>query len=259
LRQQQPGHSRRAPSASLLLPFVLAACGETSTLDLIAVRDDGRPDPGLSITVLPVDPNALYDSLARTAATPRPEFPDLEAAMAGFRAHTPTVRPGAGGWEATRDSVEALADSLQQTDRTTPSYRVAYGRLRALYERLGQRAAERDRAVRGAYRADRELADRAASAADELRRWEGAAYVAYPDVLAAAIAASGRGAVRVTPDSTGLARITLPPGRWWLRARRRVPDNPFHERLWNLVVTTNRLVPVRVRITAGNAGLQWRH
>ncbi|HXV85952.1 MAG TPA: hypothetical protein VD793_04600, partial [Gemmatimonadales bacterium] len=102
--------------------------------------------------------------------TPRPEFPELEAAMAAYRRGAEPVGSvaGSGAWEATRDSVEHLADSLRRSDRTTPAYRAAYGRLRALYDRLGLRAAERDRTSRDHRRQDRLLADRAAAAADEL-------------------------------------------------------------------------------------------
>lgn len=252
---------RRAYVRLLFASFsvALAACAEAATLDIVVLRDDGRPDVELDVTILPIDPQALYDSLARAAPTPRPEFPELEATMAGFRAQAPRPRPGSGGWEATRDSVEALADSLRHADRTTPAYRAAYGRLRSLYDRLGRRAAERDRADRSAFREDRELADRASRAADELRRWERIAYARYDELLAASLARSGRRALRVAADSAGLVRATLPPGRWWLRARRRVRDNPFQERRWNVPVTANRLVPVRVRITAANAQFRWRH
>jgi hypothetical protein len=44
-----------------------------------------------------------------------------------------------------------------------------------------------------------------------------------------------------------------------LRANRGLRDNPFLERVWNVPVTTNPLVPVRVRLTAENARLEWRH
>jgi len=240
---------------------LLGACRELGTLEVVVLRHDGRPDVALDVTVLPFNPEALYDSLARAAPTPRPRFPELEDAMAAYRVGPQGHRPGAGSgaWEATRDSVEALADSLRRSDRTAPSYRSAYGRLRSLYDRLGQRAAERDRADRGLRREDRALADRATVAADQLRRWERVAFASYGELMAAAVTRSGRDPLRLTTDSAGRARTTLRPGRWWIRARQRIRDNPFQEQFWNVPVTTNRLVPVRVRVTADNAELRWRH
>jgi hypothetical protein len=219
------------------------------------VRDDGGPEAGIELTVLPVDPERLFDSLTRAARTPPPNNAELEDAM---RRYQPSDRAGSrdGGWEATRDSVEALADSLRGVDRRSAGYRAVYGRLRALYDRLGQRAAARDRAMRGD---TRELADRAAQAAEALRRWERTAFAAYDSLIADRIERTGREALRARSDSAGWVHLELPAGRWWLRARRRARDNPFLERLWNVPVTTNRLVPVHVRLTPDNARVQWRH
>lgn len=232
-----------------------AGCAEQSALHLQIVRDDGRPDAGFEVVIVPVDPQALFDSLTAAARTPPPRFPELEEAMQGFRRREqPAV--GNSGWQATRDSVEALADSLRGADRRTPEYRNAYGRLRGLYDRLGQRTAARDRATRSEYR---ELADQAALASEAMRRWERSAYGGYDSLLARRIARTGQQGMRAVSDSTGSIRVDLAPGRWWLRARRRLRDNPFLERVWNVPVTTNRLVPVRVRLTVDNAQLEWRH
>ena len=243
----------------MVAALAVAACGETSVLTIDARLDEARPAIGLEITLLPVDPEALYDSLAAAAPTARPDFAALEQLITRYRIPTRRTSTTDGGWGAARDSVETLADSLRGADRTTPGYRAAYGRLRLLYDRLGQRSAARDRAERETLREDRSLADRAARAADELRRWERVAFAGYRDRLAAAVAATGREAARVATDSAGQVSITLSPGRWWLRAHQRVRDNPFQERLWNVVVTTNRLVPVRVRLTPENGTLRWRH
>lgn len=246
---------RAAVPACLVLALATAACSEHSSLYIRVMRDDGRPDAGLDVTILPVDPEALYDSLTAAARTPPPHIPALDEAMRRFQ---PREAQGAfdGGWEATRDSVEALADSLRGSDRRTPEYRTAYTRLRRLYDRLGQRAAARDRATRGE---NRDLADRAARAAEELRRWERSAFAGYDTLLARRIARSGRQGVRASTDPTGVIHVDLAPGRWWLRARRRVRDNPFLERLWNVPVTTNGLVPVHVRLVPENGLVQWRH
>lgn len=224
------------------------------------MADPGAPYAGLEITVLPVDADALLDSLAASAPTPPPTFPELEAAMNAYRLRDrPTFSGLDAAWRATRDSVSALADSLRGKNRASPAYREAYNRLRALHDRLGQRQAERDRAMRSLIREDRDLAQRAARAADELRRWESIALDRYPDLLADRVTRSGREPHHVTTDSAGLAHVEVPPGRWWVHARLPHPQNPFQELYWSVPVTTNGLVPTGVVLREVNAEARWRH
>jgi hypothetical protein len=158
-----------------------------------------------------------------------------------------------------RDSLEELSGQLRAMDRASLEYRETYGRLRALYDRLGQRAAERDRAMRAGLGPERDLARRAEQAADSLRRWEEVAYADFPARLEIAVRHSGRDVRQAPTDSTGVARFTLPPGRWWIQARVRDPENPFAERYWNLPLTLTRLVPLAVPLAEGSALRQWRH
>ncbi len=247
--------------------FVLAAaafgCAGDADLIVRLVRQPGIPVAGLEITVFPVDPEALLDSLAAAARRPRPDFSALEREMANFRGEESRDTTGAihalRAWDATRDSVEALADTLRALDRASLAYREAYGRLRGLYDRLGQRGAERDRAVRGGSRGERDLALRAGRAADSLRRWEQVAYADFADRLERAVRQSGRDVRQVATDSAGVAEIALPRGRWWVQARVRDPKNPFLERSWSVPVTLTRLVAVAVPLLERTAITRWRH
>lgn len=239
---------------------LLCACTAERQLAIRAFGEAAAPLADLEVTILPVDPDALLDSLAGAAREPRPAFPDLEAAMASYRLHD---RPSSGGmdaaWRATRDSVSRLADSLRGKNRAAPAYREAYDRLRSLHDRLAQRQAERDRALRTLIRDDRQLAQRAARAADSVRRWERTAFAAYPALLSAAVERSGRDPHHIATDTAGLARVEVPPGRWWIHARMPHPQNPFQELYWNLPVTTNGLVPTGVLLSQTNASTLWRH
>ena len=232
----------------------------------LVVRLDQRPgasSAGLEITVFPVDPDAVLDSMAAASRRPRPDFSAIEREMAGFRAAAAPDTTGALGairaWDITRDSVEALAGTLRALDRASLAYRQAYGRLRGLYERLGQRGAERDRALRGGLSGERDLAARAARAADSLRLWEEVAFAAFPERLERAVQRSGRDVHQVSTDSTGAARIALAPGRWWIQARTRDPRNPFLERYWNVPVTLSGLASVAVPLLERTAVTRWRH
>lgn len=255
--------ARRAACATLLLGLAGGACRPEPALLVRVLGPGGRPVPGIEVIAFPLDPDLLLDSLSAEAPTPRPTFPALEAEMrafsspAGDRAHAPGTTGHA--WLATRDSVEALADSIRALDRASLAYREAYQRLRELYQRLGQRMAEADRAGQDGLRAARDLAQRAAQAADALRQWEQIAYATLPDRLARALKRSGRDIRRGITDSTGTVGLHLEPGRWWVQARTRVPDNPFWERRWNVPVTINRLVPVHLPLAERTAVLRWRH
>lgn len=239
----------------------LLGCAATERpLAIRASAEGGAPLAGLEITILPVDPEALLDSLTATAREPRPAFPELEAAMEAYRlGDRPTVGGLDGAWRATRDSLSRLADSLRGSNRASPAYRAAYDRLRSLNDRLAQRQAERDRAMRSLIRDDRDLAQRAARAADSLRRWERVAFAEYPAQLADAVVRSGRDPRHVATDTAGTARIALLPGRWWVHARMPHPQNPFQELYWNVPVTANGLVPTGVVLSRANAAALWRH
>jgi hypothetical protein len=253
----------RAGIAGALL-VAQAACADQAALVVRLDRLSGVPAAGGEITVLPVSPDALLDSLASASLVPRPTFPDLEAAMRSFRQRdgvpdSAGAQSATAAWQAVRDSLEALGATLRSMDRASLAYREAYERLRGLYDRLGQRAAARDRALQGGLAPERELARRAERAADSLRRWEQAAYADFPARLADAVRRSGRDVQQRTTDSTGAVRFAVPPGRWWIQARMRDPDNPFLERYWAVPVTVTRLVPVAVPLGAATGQVRWRH
>lgn len=247
-----------------LLPLSLGAatwgCPATNDLTIRARDENGRPLAGLAVTVLPVDADRILHSLEATASTPRPRFPELEAAMAGYRRRErPAFAERDRAWLATRDSLQQLADSLRRINRASPAYREGYNRLRALYSRLGKLTLERDQAARSLVQSDRDLAQRAARAADSLRRWERTAFAAFPDLLTRAVAASGREPHQLVLDSSGQVTVTVGPGRWWLYARLPDAENPFQEFYWNVTVTTNRWVPTVALISSQNAQRRWRH
>jgi hypothetical protein len=247
----------------VLLAAAQAACSNQAELEVRLLDQPGVPPAGLEITALPVNPDALLDSLGAAAPAPRPAFPELERAMAGFRTGAgQTDSAGAlhatAAWQAVRDSLETLAAHLRTLDRASLAYREAYQRLRALYERLGQRAAERDRAMQTGLGPERELAQRAERAADSLRQWEQVAYADFPARLEASVRQTGRDLRQVPTDTTGVARFTLPSGRWWIQARVRDPENPFLERYWNVAVTLTGL-PMAVPLGARWALVRWRH
>lgn len=249
---------------SAVLPLglsLLSACGSSTPVQVRAAFQPGVPLRGLEIAALPFDVDALLDTLARAASTPRPSFPDIEEQIREYR---PRPRDGrsvesdvTAAWLATRDSVARLSQSLSRMDRRAPAYRLAYDRFRELYGRYTARQAAREAGARRVFATDHALAARASRAADSLRAWERVAYRAFPE-LAAALAAS-RPVRRARTDSAGTTRFDLPAGRWWIEARLPDPDNPFRELHWNAPISVTAGLPFAVPLLRANARDRWRH
>jgi len=163
-------------------------------------------------------------------------------------------------WQAIRDSVQHLADSLSKAGAdSSPQYASAYDRLREQYQRLAQSSVDRDAAIRDQVGDDRQLAARAAAAADSLRAWEASALVQYPALADSAMARDGRSIhVSITNDE-GIAEFRLAPGRWWIVATWVDPENPFREFHWNVGVVVRRFGGRLVPLHEGNGVGMWRY
>lgn len=237
----------------------LSACTDRPTTVGVRVTLDGAPVPGLEVVAWPFDPGRLLDSLAAAHPEPRPDFAELEGELLAFRPPAPPPEDTAEiGWLATRDSVASLADSLNAVDRRSPGYAEAYRRFRQLYMRLVQRSASREAARRADLDPVRDIARRAARAADSLRGWERAAYAGFDSTVARVAAETGRDALVTTTASDGWLELELTPGPWWLEARLPHPDNPFAEYAWRVGIVTAGL-PFRISLSEATASLEWRH
>lgn len=253
--------SRNAYLTALAAATVLVACsGQETHLELHAFLSEEEPLAPMEITALPFDPDRLLDSLAGASSHPLPEFPELALEMADYQRPGEAALNNIGSeWHATHDSVTQLADSLNHVSHRSPGYTAAYERLRQLYQRLAQRAVERDAALREQVGEDRELATRAAAAADSLRVWQNAAYADFADLADSALARSGRDRIELVTDGDGNAELVLEPGAWWLIAKWPHQENPFMEYYWNVPLVVNALGPRVVPLYPGNLVTRWRH
>lgn len=246
-------------AASLAFAGAPCACTNAPVPVRVQVTVDGVPVPGLDVTAYPFDPTGLLDSLATAYGEPPPDVSALEEELRAFSPPEPAPDDAAGVvWAATRDSVAALADSLNAVDRRAPGYGDAYGRFRRLYGRLVERTAARDRAGRQATEPLRDLALRAGRAADSLRAWELAAYAGFDSAAAGEIRATGRQPIAGVTDPQGWLELALVPGRWTLTTELPHPENPFLELRWVVPVTVS-VFPFRVPMTERMAQEPWRH
>ncbi len=253
--------SNRGCSLLVAVSALLLGCQGTETeVRVVAVTSRGQPLSSLEVTALPFDPDRLRDSLAAASDTRAPSFPGLESELRAYQRPEEREFSGVGAtWRATWDSVQSLADSLRSRSPTGPGYRASYGRLRELYRRLAQRAAERDSRYREQFGDDRQLAFRAAAAADSLRAWERGAYADFAGLADSEVDRAGRRWQAGVTNQDGILGLELEEGAWWFIAR--IPDvaNPFLEHYWNVPVVVRAIGPPVVPLYEGNAVTRWRH
>jgi len=244
-----------------MLPGFQGCSQAAFRVDVTARFPDDLALTQLEITALPFDRDALRDSLARASESPRPRFPDLEEALASYaKPDLSRLAEAFLPWQAIRDSVQHLADSLSIAGAdTSAQYARAYARLRAQYQRLAQSSVDRDAAIREHVGDDRQLALRVAAAADALRAWEASAFSQYPVLADSAMARVGRNPHVATTDDEGNAEFMLAPGRWWIVATRVDPENPFREYHWSVGVVVRRFGGRLVPLHAGNGVGRWRY
>ncbi len=239
-------------AGSFIFAIQSACAGSQGTVELRA-DFEAASLRNHEIVALPYDPERILDSLERASSEPRPQFPELEAELMGFRRSNPdSITEFRADWIDTREEVARLADSLNEIGRAAPGYAAAYARFRAAYTILARTEAGLEREMRNELAEDRELARRAAAAADSVRRWERKAYRDFGHLTDAF------DEVLVRTDSTGKARVELSPGRWWIVARAADRENPFLEYSWNIPIVVSAVVPVVVPVSSRNVTLRWR-
>jgi len=247
-------------TVSVLVVGAIGCFDGEAHLEVYALQHEEEPLVGVEIMALPFNPDQILDSLARTSSAAKPVFPELEGEMAAYvRPEEAVVRGIGAGWLDAMDEVKHLADSLNRVSPSSPGYAAAYDRLRMQYRQLAQHAVERDREFREHMGDDRDLASRASSAADSLRRWENEVFVGFPVLADSALARSGRPMHTGMTDEAGKVEFTLSSGRWWLIARWNDPDNPFTEQYWNVALRMSVLGPRKVQLHSNNSTSRWRH
>ena len=90
-----------------------------------------------------------------------------------------------------------------------------------------------------------------------LRRqeWEDEAFASVDSIFAALIKQAKREPVEDTTDATGLARVYVKPGQWWVHARYELP---YTELYWNVPVEVKRGEPIQVKLNRETAEIRRR-
>jgi hypothetical protein len=246
------------PLAGLLL-LVTAACGpgelivtaeidrhntETGELEI-------RPLGDLEVQFLPFDRDAIFDSLAQAAPTPEPELStELEEMRTEYIEVQAAARDAEIEWLTARERLQEISQEIAQ-------YSEGESRYRELFNEFED---QEDRVIAAENRMDdyfAELEELQATVLDQLQQaralqenWEDEAFADYPDIVDARLSEARRDIAVDTTDATGMLRVRLDPGEWWVYTRHRLPTEELY---WNVRVEVERGEPTEILLNRENA------
>jgi hypothetical protein len=188
------------------------------------------PAAGVGIIALPYDRDSILTSLEARARTPRPQTATLDTLFAHFRGPFTHYTDLSYRASQLRDSLDRLRRGRDSgSSSVSPEQKRLADSVRSLDRQVDRARSELDRARV-------EFVSRSEAPRTAIRRWEDSTYRGYDSIVENLARSQGRDAVTDTTGSTGWARLTLPPGRWWIYARAWDTSDPNAEWYWNVPV-----------------------
>jgi hypothetical protein len=246
-------------TAAVAASVVLSACRGSEVVVVAQFEDEAGATitmRDLPIRLLPYDRDQVFDELEAAYPVPQPEIPQELVQLEGeISSAQQQWQQAEDRWSAVRDSLQRLSTALQGMNRASGQYNVAYRQFIELenqeqgLNRQRQQAFERFTGLQQQYTAQ----------ADEIRvareNWADEAYARVDSVIALRLADARREEVWDTADAQGVARVSVPAGRWWVHARWELP---YSELYWNVPVEVPRGEQVQVQLTRENAQVRPR-
>jgi len=238
---------------------VSAGCGGDIMVQAQLEGTDGAEPltlANLPVRVLPYDRDALFDSLAAAYPVPEPTVPDsvLQLREEMLAAQAEWQRNEAR-WNEVRDSMRLVRDRMEGLSRASGEYRLLYRE----FERLEAEERSTNRVREAAFQRMSSLQSRLAAQLEEFRlkkqAWEDEAFAPLDTIIPALLKSLGREEVADTTDASGVVRIKVPKGRWWVHARYTLPNEELY---WNLPVEVTGGDPLVVQLTRQNAQIRPR-
>lgn len=239
---------------------MLAACGsgeiivqaETTNVE----TGEAIALPGLVVQLLPFDRDQVFDSLAQAYQEPEPPIPDtiikLQDAVAQAQQEWRAIE---ARWMTARDSLKRIADRMQGLSPAQAEYRILFADFTSLEPQVERLQRENERAFARFDQLQKELVVMAQQVRLRRQEWEDEAFASVDSIFAVLIKQSKREPVEDTTDATGLARVYVKPGRWWVHARYELP---YTELYWNIPVEVKRGEPVQVKLSRETAEIRRR-
>ena len=234
---------------------LLGACGggeviiqaETATREggeVIALQD-------LEIQLLPYDRDAIFDSLTQAFPEPEPPIPDtllrLQEAVAQAQGEWQAAETR---WAAVRDSLQRISKQMEGLSRDQAEYLVLFREFNDLEPQEQQLQRRMDSAFKNFDELQKELLAQSQAVKIARDEWADEAFASVDEVFLAKLKETGREIVVDTTGATGVARVSVKPGKWWVHARY---DLPYTELYWNIPIDVQRGDPVQVQLTQETA------
>lgn len=235
----------------------LTACGSADVVIQTQTEGEGgeaTPIPQLEVRALPYDRDAIFDSLEAAYAEPEPAIPDSLADLQNRVAQAQQAWSEAETqWNTARDSLRTLSDAMEGMARNSPPYRVAF----MDFSEQEDRAAEAERRSQDAFAAFDSLQQSYNAQVEQVaarrQQWADEAYADIGDVIAARLEELGLEEVADTTDASGIARLSLKPGQWWIHTRY---DLLFDQMYWNVPIDAQRGDPINVTLDRSTAEIR---
>lgn len=240
----------------VLAALSFAACGPaeivvTAELQPEAEGMEATPVGDLEVWVLPYDRDIIFDSLTQAAESPEPPIPeDLRLAQEQVAEAQQEWRDLEQRWNTLRDTLQTINDQLSQYSRGEARY-VALFRE---FQDLDAQYTDVEDSMEAAFARFDSLSKATLGRAQEVRiqrqNWAGEAFADVGEVINARLETLGLEEYADTTDASGVVRVDVEPGQYWVHARF---EGPYSELYWNVPVTAARGEPVQVQLSRENA------
>lgn len=239
--------------------LILAACGpgevvvtaEIETTDSETGESVMQPLSDLELQVIPFDRDVVFDSLTQAAPNPEPQLSsELQEMRDEYIQVQADSREAEIEWLTRRERLQEINEEIAQYSEGESRYRELFNE----FEDVEDQVIEAENRMNDLFG---ELEELQRTVLDELNQariaqetWEDEAFVDYGDVVEAKLSESGRDISYDTTDATGMARVQVQPGTWWIHTRHTLPTEELY---WNVQVEVVRGEPIEILLNRSNA------
>lgn len=232
----------------------LAACSPAEVVvqvELQTAAGEPRPIGDLEVQLIPFDRDQVFDSLETAYGTPEPEIPAdvLEAQQA--------IAEAQREWQAQLQREAQLREQLQTISNELDGLNPGMARYRVLFSEFNEVESQLNAASRAAEAAFEEFTALQAAniaAADSIRiireAWANDAFAEVETAFMQRFDATGLETAVDTTDASGVARMTVDPGTYWVYARFERANDELY---WNEMVEITGGEPFVITLNTENA------
>jgi len=232
----------------------LAACSPAEVVvqvELQSAAGEPRPIGDLEVQLIPFDRDQVFDSLETAFGTPEPEIPaDVLAAQEA-------IAEAQREWQMQLQREAELREELQDVVDELAGLNRGMARYRELFDRDNELRRELDAASNAAEAAFQEFTELQAAniaAADSIRivreAWANDAFAEVDVAFMQRFEATGLETAVDTTDASGVARMTVDPGTYWVHARFERANDELY---WNEMVEITGGEPFVITLNMENA------